>query len=279
MAEKVVIGTMQDAVEASVGGVIGDVKSLFLNPINDGKVVVVVEGADDKDVYEKVLDENAVCFYPDYDCLNHFIILNALNGPYWNRLLAIKDADFDRLEGVNYTYPNLVLTDAHDIEGMIVDDCLLGLQGEDAARCQGINMAPIYVELEDISYMRWYNHASHACLIFKGVIPNTDFTKYFNTVVAKTKFKRTVTVTLADIVAFKNENVGAPKKQLTNGHDIFERVYVRARESNSRVNFPKRPFFRRLRRAYPKERFVNTGLFGEIKAWETANGRSILAVA
>lgn len=271
------IGSMREASEAVTDSKVADVKSLFDTHVNEGKVIVVVEGDDDAVVYKKVMNAEAVCFYPDCDCDKHAVILDALNGRYGNRLIAIKDADFDRLEGITYPYPNLMLTDTHDLESMIVTDCLPELQGDDAARCAGVTITPIYGELEDISYLKWYNHSNHTCLIFKGIIPDMDFAAYFNTVVAKTSTKRAVTVTLADIESFKASNTGADEKQITNGHDIFERVYVQAKPTNG-ANFPKKPFFQRLRRAYPGDKFVNTALYQAIKSWEISNGVSILAV-
>jgi len=136
MVEEVFIGSMRVAVEAAEDGSIGDVLSLFRNQMNDGKVVVVVEGSDDEEVYEKVLDPSSVCIYVDGTCAKHFAILDALNGQYGSRLLAIKDADFDRLEGVVHNYSNLVLTDTHDMEGLIIEASLLNLIEEDARRCQ-----------------------------------------------------------------------------------------------------------------------------------------------
>ena len=61
MAEEVVISSMRDASEVAEDAKVADVKSLFDTHVNDGKVVLVVEGADDKDVYEKVTDASSVC--------------------------------------------------------------------------------------------------------------------------------------------------------------------------------------------------------------------------
>ena len=88
-----------------------------------------------------MLDKNAVRIYPDCNCEKHVLILDELNGIYGSRLLAIKDADFDRLEGQQYSYSNLLLTDTHDMEGMIVADCLPNLKDENAFRCQSINLS------------------------------------------------------------------------------------------------------------------------------------------
>ena len=56
MAEGVVISSMRDASEVATDAKVADVKSLFDTHVNDGKVVLVVEGPDDKEVYEKVMD-------------------------------------------------------------------------------------------------------------------------------------------------------------------------------------------------------------------------------
>ena len=276
MADGVVITSMREASEEVTDAKVADVKSLFDTHVNDGKVIVVVEGPDDKEVYQKVMNANAVCFYVDGNCDKHFVILDALNRKYSNRLLAIKDADFDRLEGTANPYPNMVLTDTHDMEGMIVAECLSELLGEDAVRCQGIDLTEVYAELVDVSYLKWFNHANHYGINFSETTLDLDINAYFYACVANTD--NVVNVTLADLYAFKAAHPGVSEKELCNGHDIFERIYVRAKAANV-ANYAKKPFFRRLRRAYPKEQFVNTALFLSIKGWEATNHHAILAVA
>ena len=273
MADEVVIKSMRDASEDASDAKVADVKALFDTHVNDGKVVLVVEGPDDKEVYEKVTDAASVCIYVDCNCEKHFVILDALNNRYAHRLLAIKDADFDRVEGKRHPYPNLVLTDTHDMEGMIVSECLSELQGDDAVRCQGINLADIYAELEDVSYLKWFNHVNHYGINFSETTLDLNINAYFSACIANTK--KSVSVTLADMYTFKSANPRVPKKELCNGHDIFERIYVRAKAANT-ANYAKKPFFRRLRRAYPRDSFVNTVLLQAIKAWEASNNRAIL---
>lgn len=275
MAEEVVIESMRKASEVVADAKVADVKALFDTHVNDGKVILVVEGPDDKEVYEKVTDTAAVCIYVDCNCEKHFVILNALNGRYGNRLLAIKDADFDRLEGTCHAYFNLFLTDTHDMEGMITKACLPELQGEDAERCRDINLGDIYSELEDISYLKWFNHWNHCGINFRYTALDLDIERYFNLCVANTD--NVVSVTLADIYAFKAAHPGVPEIELCNGHDIFERIYERAHEAKV-SNFAKKPFFRRLRRAYPDKEFINTSLYWDIKVWEADNGHAILTV-
>jgi hypothetical protein len=276
MADGVVITSMREASERVTDAKVADVKALFDTHVNDGKVIVVVEGQDDTEVYEKVMDVNAVCWYVDCNCDKHCVILDALNGRYGKRLLAIKDADFDRLEGTTHPYPNMMLTDTHDMEGMIVSECLSELQGEDAIRCQGVNLSEVYTELEDISYLKWFNHANHHGINFSESALDLDINIYFDDCISKTE--SIVNVTLSDMYEFKKAHLGVSVKELCNGHDIFERIYIRAKAANV-VNYAKKPFFRRLRRAYPKDKFVTTALFQSIKIWEISNDQRVLAVA
>lgn len=275
MAEEVIISSMRDSSDAVEDVKVADVKALFDTHVNEGKVIVVVEGPDDKEVYEKLTNSASVCIYVDCNCEKHFVILNALNGQYANRLLAIKDADFDRLEGIFHKYSNLVLTDTHDMEGMIVQASLSELQGEDAERCQGIRLDDIYSELEDISYLKWFNHWNHIGINFSETLPDLNIERYFNECVSRTN--NSVSVDFSDVLAFKYVHQYVNRKDLCNGHDIFERIYVRARAAKV-SNFEKKSFFRRLRRAYPKEQFVNTLLYKDIKDWEAGNDHTILAV-
>ena len=275
MAEEVVIASMRDASEVATDSRVADVKALFDTHVNEGKVVLVVEGPDDKEVYEKVTDTATVCIYVDCNCEKHFVILDALNGRYCNRLLAIKDADFDRLEGTRPVYSNLVLTDTHDLEGMIVEACLSELQGEDAERCRGIKLGEIYSELVDISYLKWFNHRNHCGINFRDVALDLNVESYFNACVASTN--NVVSVSVADMYVFKSAHPGVDEKELCNGHDIFERIYVRAHAAKV-SNFAKKPFFRSLRRSYPKDQFVNTSLYRDIKAWEAISGNAVVAV-
>ena len=264
---------MREASEEVSDAKVADVKSLFDTHVNDDKVIVVVEGQDDKEVYEKVIDVNVVCWYVDCNCDKHCVILDALNGRYGKRLLAIKDADFDRLEGTTYSYSNMMLTDTHDMEGMIVAECLPELQDEDAIRCQGVNLSEVYTELEDISYLKWFNHANHFGINFSESALDLDIDVYFRACVTKTD--NVVNVTLADMYAFKSGHLGVSEKELCNGHDIFERIYIRAKAANA-MNYAKKPFFHRMRKAYPKDKFVTTSLFQSIKLWEALNGQCIL---
>lgn len=64
MAEEVVIASMREASEVATSAEVAAVKSLFDTHVNDGKVVLIVEGPDDKEVYEK----SDGCFFGLHIC-------------------------------------------------------------------------------------------------------------------------------------------------------------------------------------------------------------------
>ena len=267
---------MREASDFATDAKVADVKSLFETHVNEGKVVLVVEGPDDKDVYEKLTDVATVCIYVDGNCDKHTVILSSLNGTYRSRLLAIKDADFDRVDGIEPPFVNLLLTDTHDLEGMILKDGIPVLKSDDQERCADIDLKEVYSELEDVSFLKWFNHVQHLGINFKDTTLNVDLEKYFNDALSKTN--NIVSVTIEEVELFIKEHFGTPQVEICNGHDIFERIYVRAHAVKA-TNFAKKPFFRRLREAYGRVSFERTELYKSIASWAEANGHSILEVA
>lgn len=93
-------------------------------PGNESLTFLLVEGDTDKRFYEAVTDKKHCAIQSTglkpsakSTAINVLTILeqNKMAG-----VLAIVDADFDVLEGKQYTSPNVFLTDAHDTELMVV---------------------------------------------------------------------------------------------------------------------------------------------------------------
>ena len=197
MAEQVVWASMRDVSEAADDDVkVADVTALFNTHVNDGRVILIVEGPDDREVYEKVTDSAATCIYADCSCEKH------------------------------------------------------------------------------LSYLKWFSHWKHCGINFSDTILDLDIEMYFNACVANTN--NDINVTWPDVDACKAAYKDVEKKELCNGHDILERIYVRAKAARV-SNFAKKSFFRRLRGAYSKELFVNTLLYKDIKEFESASGCTVLA--
>lgn len=251
------------------------VRMLLLSNVCETKVVVIVEGADDVEMYKRLFSTEKVCLFPDGCCDKHCVILKDLNGKYENRLIAIKDADFDRLNGTTYVYGNLFLTDAHDAEGMILQYglALENLSSEDVKRCEAIDVAALKRELASISYMKWQNNKENLGLCFDETSVNRSFVDYMQAVLEKSKSGIVYTQEMHE--AFKEVHPNADLDELTNGHDLLEKIYVAAKAAD-KANFPKKKFFRRIRNSYTKHAFFTTQLCGALRSWEEQQGRALL---
>ena len=246
------------------------IRLLFNSPVNQGKTIVVVEGPDDKDFYAKFLDATHAELYADGNCDKHQLILNELNAQYRNRLMAIKDADFDHLNKQAPSVPNLFLTDEHDMEGMILKngipqkiyECYPG-------RCNTISIDEICENLKVVSYLRWMNNVQELGLNFKLQKWSShykhpyevDIACYLAAVISDSKDCQVITIN--ELHRFMEERGEQDIRQLTRGHDLMECLYIRAKAMNAK-NFSKAKFFKDIREAYTKDMFAKTQLCKQI---------------
>lgn len=254
--------SMRDFDIADTSSCTAAVYMLLNTPVNYEKTIVIVEGIDDVEVYSRFFVNEKTCFYPDGNCDKHSLILTDLNVRYESRLVAIKDADFDRLNSVQHGFANMFLSDSHDLEGMILCNGITGeLTEDDAQRCADIDIYGFKEQLRDISMLKWYNNINHWGLNFKKLSVNVSIEEYWNNAIANTE--GTVTVTYDSFVDFLSTRQ-ADLNELTNGHDLFELTYIHAKSFN-KINFPKKAFFKRIRSAYTIDCFKTTDLYASLR--------------
>lgn len=82
--------------------------------------ILIVEGTTDIRVYERFLGKNKCKFIPAHGKNNAIEALSILENNGFNGILTIIDADFWRLDGIKPKTPNLLLTDTHDLETIII---------------------------------------------------------------------------------------------------------------------------------------------------------------
>ena len=140
------------------------VEDIRLNMHQDNvirKVMIVVEGEDDKKALMKFFDLQTVEFFYTCNCLavrDSMRIVSA-DSQLKNCVVGIKDGDFDHLKGIRYDdIPNLLLTDTHDMETMMLTPhvcrclCLEMIQEEYPNL-----LSEIMLSLKNLSYIRYYN--------------------------------------------------------------------------------------------------------------------------
>lgn len=211
------------------------IRGLFLNPVNDGKIILLVEGPDDCEFYRQYMDDSIVTFGVTDGHKWTQIILSNLNQIYHDRLAAINDADFCRLDGFpEGLSDNLFFTDSHDWEmSVISEDRTKVLATRYKLRNYSENdlHSQILDGLNNYSYVRWINEQNpdvNSKLAFKD---NTH--EYFELTIKECVDKlnssqesrqRKLDHELA--VSFQAAHPNADWKQRHNGHDYFRMLHI-----------------------------------------------------
>jgi len=81
---------------------------------------LIVEGNTDIRIYERFINETHCIVIPAYGKDNAIGALDILEKNSFDGVLTIVDADFWRLDGIKLNSTNLLLTDTHDLETMLL---------------------------------------------------------------------------------------------------------------------------------------------------------------
>lgn len=82
--------------------------------------ILIVEGTTDSRVYERFINPSKCKLIPANGKDNAIGALSILEKSGFKRILTIVDADFWRLDGIDPKTSNLLLTDTHDLETIII---------------------------------------------------------------------------------------------------------------------------------------------------------------
>ncbi len=148
-------------------------------PGNGVLTFLLVEGDTDKRLYETLIDEKRCAIHIAYSKTTALDVLTILEQNEIKGVLAIVDADFDILEGKQYTSSNVFLTDTHDAELMIVQspafEKVLREFGseqkiEEMKRQTGKDMRTLLLERSQVfGYARWASLKKGLSLKFEGL--------------------------------------------------------------------------------------------------------------
>jgi len=83
-------------------------------------VYLIVEGQSDYSFYTKFIDKKACQIEIAYGCLKVIAVISNLEQTHYQKVLDIVDADFKKLDNEILTSDNILLTDVHDLETMII---------------------------------------------------------------------------------------------------------------------------------------------------------------
>lgn len=253
---------------------------------------LLVEGSLDKTFYERFVDKLACVLVitsgKPSSKQRAIEILEILEKSNFQGVLAIVDADFDRLQNAPYTNPNLLRTDTHDLETMLIQSpALEKVVAEFASEekitklNQDIRELLLSVGVQ-LGYLRYISQSDGLNLTFEGI----TFSKFiddkqwqFNELKLIQEVKnKSQAFNLKDeeiqqrLIREKSNN--HDYWQICCGHDLVEILSVGLRKAigtNNATDVEANSLERNLRLAYEAVYFCKTQLYSEIRLWETDN--------
>jgi hypothetical protein len=256
---------------------------------------LLIEGNSDRTFYERFTDDKECQIIVTSGKSRAISILETLEGFRFQGVIAIVDADFDRLENFVFTSPNLIQIDTHDLETMLLISPALekvirefGIRSDDeSSRQKMIDFSNIIrTKLFDcgipIGYLRWISLQESLDLTFDGI----EFAKFIN--------GKTLQVCLENLIkevknksqqySLKTEDLQRKIENRRNdnhdpwqiccGHDLVKILSLGLRHLASKKNKSEvKPddLERSLRLAYEGVFFYQTHLYTKICLWESNN--------
>lgn len=234
-----------------------------------GKVMVLVEGEDDKDFYSNLSNGSKV-FYMDLGgCTDIEQITREASRMYRRRLAAIKDSDFSRLNGTTSTISNLFYTDYHDVEMYVATRSrVFEISRGRTHRLENSKAIGIYDRAKNAiwkySYIKWHNSQRPVGtrLSFREAKVAHHYDKTLHESITAINAQQQNPLAVANevtISAFMHANPSPSERQLLNGHDFCTAIATAIKEVRMH-NIKDKSIFKELSGLFSKAEFERTAL-------------------
>lgn len=263
------------------------VRMILAHPIYKNRVLIIVEGNDDKKVYGRLFNKEKVNVYPLGGCCHYEALLTTLNPMYYPRFAVIKDADFEHIVGYEYNFPNLFRTDTHDAETMMMTDAFYEsfkmefLDGKDDVLAE---MMKVHDEMMPLSWFKL------ACKEMNKKIKFDSFSLYnfykgdsaVDVEVCRkvlSKIPENVSIgipTDSDIDGIKKKYGFVDKNKLNNGHDLCAGFAYKYKSLGNKNEIKIETLEKVLRTAFTMKQFQQTTLYSDMVAWADKEGLNFL---
>ncbi len=246
---------------------------------------LLVEGSSDKVLYERFINKITCQIVIMAGKTRVIAVLDILDRSNFDRVLAIVDADFDRLKNSVDESINLLLTDTHDLETMLIDSPALDKVVAEYGSEEKIAKLKLAVRTSlieagiSIGYLRWISQCDGLNLTFSDL----RFSKFINEktlqmneldLIQEVKNKSQAfslnTEDLQRRIATEN-NKGFNPWQVCCGHDLVEILALGLRKTIGTMSVDSDSLERSLRLAYEEVYFRKTQLWANIRQWESNN--------
>ncbi len=252
--------------------------------------IIVVEGTSDILIYKRLTNSNCCILLPANSKENAIHASEILNDDGCEGILTIIDSDFCKVDGQHIGSKNLLTTDTHDLESMIISsnalDKILAEYGEDDQINRLVKpIRQILVETAfPVGLLRWLSlpHKKNLGIDFKLI--------RFSEFIDRTTFSTNIDIMIEHVLSFptprrfdkimlKNEIQILIKQsidnwQICNGHDLVQILAFGLKEifgNSIGRGISARRLDSILRIAYEDSHFHTTQLFSDMISWERDN--------
>ncbi len=261
------------------------VRMLRSDPNWKPRSILLVEGSSDSTFYTHLIDTTRCHVEVANGKQQALAVLRILEEDSVQGVLAIVDADFDVLEGSIPESSNVLLTDTHDLETLLIRspalDKLLGEYGS-SEKLTDKDVRLILLEGgKPIGYLRWISLRENAALKFEDL----DFGNFLDRRELRVDERRLVQVLksrsqspyteeqLHTFLQTLRQNTHDPW-YVCCGHDLIEILSVGLRStfgSWRATEVAPKLLEKGLRLAYEPSFFQQTELYQAIRAWEESH--------
>jgi hypothetical protein len=261
---------------------------------------LLVEGEDDKKLFKNFVDAALCAIQIAHGKPNVLGALAILEKDGFQGVLAIADADFAHLEGQPPHSSNLIWTDTHDLEAMLLAspalDRLLSERGSEELiaellRRDGVDVrTALLMRGAPVGYLRWLSRREGLSLDFDG-LPFTDFlnertlamneSAMFRVLQNRSRKGVLIEADLQARIALL-KSAGPDLWQVCCGHDLVNVLAIallRVLGVNKEADVKPSRLEESLRLAFTAADFKATRLWAAIRAWEDQNAPFIVLAA
>ena len=244
---------------------------------------LLVEGAKDVRVFRNLINESLCDVVPTEGKRNAYDALNDLRKSKQAGVLVVVDADFSRVDGQLTLDPDVVVTDDHDMESMLLKspapvkllieyDLKADEFGPDIGQLLATASIPLgYLRLASLKFRLnlGFNKIDYTKFVV-GPPPEIDPAKLVQEVLSQNPtFKRSATELLGLMVTLRKADHDS--WQVGCGHDMTATLAALLSKKFGR-EVPPYTVERQLRLGYHMTDFAPTRLCEAIRTWEQKNG-------
>jgi hypothetical protein len=264
----------------------------FMRQTHKGSFLLV-EGSWDDRILSRFVDSGCCSIEVAFGKPNAVEALNLLEEEGFEGVVAIVDADFDRLDRVEYNLEGLILTDHHDLDLTILLSPALktfldfradGKKLRDIANGDLSEIALMVLKsAEPIGYCRWLSGRSRLMLDFKDLTFDfidqatlgCDQPAMIAEILTNSPAAKCTGVQFTEMLETKPSNE-VELSQLVNGHDAATVLGIGLRQilaARPRPQTWRSEIEAGLRLAFDYEAFRCTRIWRSLREWEAAVGR------